>query len=497
MMFRMRRVSWCWILLLTTAALTVVNSAPIAETAGEDGIANVQQDSNSNNEFHSVRRKTIRGASSNEELQRILEDDMPVRKSPETTSTTKETMRLSASDFEVNPPPPPPPSSPSPTPAPGGDDEESKERANNGRYSPGQLTMGVYYYPWHADDFHRGYGYIRKSLSPPQQPMLGEYDDRDPAVVWQHLQWSRQANIRLWVTSWWGPGSREDNTIRNTILPHDGLQDHQIALFYETDNRIKSQSDDNKLGNIQSDIEHMCTHYFQHPNYYRIDDKPVLFIYLTRVLSRDGLLTDVAELMRSTAASACNVDLYLIGDQVFGKSTNKDFWNDDLVRPFVDLDGVTNYDIYGSVSDVVGRKGGSVTEEEVEYYYGREQKLWSIVANAFGCRYIPAISPGYNDVTVRSGNPPLSRSLQGQEEGSLLRTALREAIPLTDDKTQRLLMINSFNEWHEDTQLEPVRVVQNPTDQPYTITNGISYTGYGDLYLEILRQGSETQMSGN
>mmetsp|Transcript_27902 Transcript_27902/g.63499 ORF Transcript_27902/g.63499 Transcript_27902/m.63499 type:complete len:242 (-) Transcript_27902:55-780(-) len=29
-------------------------------------------------------------------------------------------------------------------------------------------TVGVYYYPWHSDDFHRGQGYLRKILMPPQ-----------------------------------------------------------------------------------------------------------------------------------------------------------------------------------------------------------------------------------------------------------------------------------------------------------------------------------------
>ena len=66
---------------------------------------------------------------------------------------------------------------------------------------PSNITVGVYYYPWHNDDFHRGQGYLREQLMPPQQPTLGEYDDTDSKVISQHLAWSRQANVRLWVTS--------------------------------------------------------------------------------------------------------------------------------------------------------------------------------------------------------------------------------------------------------------------------------------------------------
>jgi len=90
-------------------------------------------------------------------------------------------------------------------------------------------TVGVYYYPWYSGDFHGG-RYMRKELIPPQLPMLGEYDDRDPAVIAQHLKWSRQANISLWVASWWGPNSREDRTLLQHILPHDELGEMQIEI---------------------------------------------------------------------------------------------------------------------------------------------------------------------------------------------------------------------------------------------------------------------------
>jgi hypothetical protein len=59
-------------------------------------------------------------------------------------------------------------------------------------------------------------------------------------------------------------------------------------------------------------------------------------------------------------------------------------------------------------------------------------------------------------------------------------------------------MINSFNEWHEDTQIEPTVVAQrtNVDDsglQQYT--EGHFYAGYGNLYLNILR--SATTLAGD
>jgi glycoprotein endo-alpha-1,2-mannosidase len=427
---------------------------------------------------------------------RILKVEIPDRKEPSVVA--KDTLKFAQADWRDNVFPeelttPLPSDQPSDQPSQLPSSQPSSSSANTinkDTYIPGQLTMGVYYYPWHADDFHRGDGYIREDLIPPQQPLLGEYDDRDAGVVLQHLQWSRQAHVRLWVTSWWGPYTRTDNTTRNFILPHEGLQDHQISLFYETDGRILKN--DNPLENVLSDVQYMCETYFDHPNYFRINDRPVLFIYLTRSLDGLGLLKDVVDLMRQGVQDACGQDVYLVGDQIYGAASDKDFTDPSRYEPFELLDAVTNYDVYGSIGSVVGRKGGSLAEEEVNRYYQVEQRLWRDAANSFNCKYVPAIAPGYNDVSVRSGNPPLSRSLTGKEPGSLLKLALENAIPLVDPDTQRLMMINSFNEWHEDTQIEPT--IGGSTSLPTDITSGITYRGYGEQYLEILRVGTEDEM---
>eukprot|EP00980_Cylindrotheca_fusiformis_P000117 scaffold21_cov107-Cylindrotheca_fusiformis.AAC.11 len=353
------------------------------------------------------------------------------------------------------------------------------------------VTVGAYYYPWYGNDFHHGDGYLRKRLQlHPQEPMLGEYNDTDPAVIAQHLQWSRRANIDLWVTSWWGPGSREDNTTRSVILEHEDLlgTNHRIALLYETFGRIRREENYN-LERLRPDVEYICETYFDHPNYFRIDDRPVLFLYLTRALDDLGILQDVVTIMRQSIQKACQKNVYIVADQIFGPTTASSF--DD--SPFRWFDAATNYDVYGSLRSTLGEDGvGYVKEEQVEYYYQFEQRHWREQAKKQGCAYIPSLSPGYNDLGVRSTTPrnvPLSRSLFQQKPGSFFQVALKNARSLLDSEAHNLLMINSFNEWHEDTQIEPV--IGASTDWPYTLTNGMEYHGYGYLYLDILRNGTQ------
>ncbi|KAL3921837.1 MAG: hypothetical protein SGILL_002540, partial [Bacillariaceae sp.] len=172
--------------------------------------------------------------------------------------------------------------------------------------------VGVYYYPWHGTKpipFHNGDGYMRKELSPQHQPALGEYDDSDPAVIAQHMAWFRQANIGLLVTSWWGPNRVEDMITKDVIMEHEDVGNLKIALHYETTGRLGDGRE--RIANAKTDIEYMCEHYFDHPNYYKIDGRPVVFIYVSRKLETVGTLEEALLTMRSTA-NKCGSSLYLI-----------------------------------------------------------------------------------------------------------------------------------------------------------------------------------------
>ena len=351
-------------------------------------------------------------------------------------------------------------------------------------------TLGVYYYPWYASDFHGG-NYLRKHLLPKQTPLLGEYNDRDCEVIAQHLIWSRYAKINLWVTSWWGPGRDTDETTLNSILKNPMLGNMEIAIHYETKGRTKFNSTSEpftSLHKIGPDIAYLAQNYFDHPNYHRINDRPVIVMYLARVLAKDNLLHNVTDIMRSTAAEYGH-DLYIIGDFCFGKAREHKFSGMEY------LDAITNYDAYGSIKST-----GYVGSEKI-YDYFQEQDYWRQEAKRQSIDYIPVVTPGYNDRAAREGHLPTSRKLRPQDDfGSLFVVMLSKALLTSEVATGNMILINSFNEWHEDTQIEPVAPALptnmhagmfaslSPEDREFTAdyTEGLEYEGYGTRYLDIL-----------
>jgi glycoprotein endo-alpha-1,2-mannosidase len=77
----------------------------------------------------------------------------------------------------------------------------------------------------------------------------------------------------------------------------------------------------------------------------------------------------------------------------------------------------------------------------------------------------------------------------GAAEGSFFAESLeRIAKPLVDPDLQ-MVLITSWNEWNEDTAIEPAAPAPATTrDRDGEVfTQGYAYEGFGKTYLEILR----------
>jgi glycoprotein endo-alpha-1,2-mannosidase len=344
-----------------------------------------------------------------------------------------------------------------------------------------ELLVGAYYYPWYGS-FSGGHSWnqtLREHVSPAEPPVLGYYSSRDSATVAAQIDQSHRGNIHFWATSWWGPGSVEDTTTRNFIFTNPRAGELKYAVHYESPGRLGS-ADSPSFTNLVPDFQYLAQNYFNNANYLKVDGRPVVFIYLTRAYFNTQAGRDAVASLRQTMNTQFGINPYLIGDDVFAGQT-------DAQRAGL-WDAITDFDVYGSVLHAHGSTSAGVAALATQYRSAKQ------VAQSAHVGFVPAVSPGFNDAVVRSGHPAAPRYLTdvaGAAEGSLFSAELEQAaIPNLDPAAHSMLMVSTFNEWHEDTQIEPT-IVADPTTADdsgrATYTQDKSYSGYGNLYLDLLR----------
>lgn len=341
--------------------------------------------------------------------------------------------------------------------------------------------VGAYYYPWYGtfSGSHSWRETLREHLSPAQPPALGEYDSRDSAAIAAHIDQSHRANISFWAISWWGPGSVDDKTTHDYIFTHPRAGELKYAVHYESTGRLGSV-DSPSFANLAPDFQYLAQKYFNNANYLKIDGRPVVFIYLTRAYFNTQAGRDAVANLRQTMNAQFDVNPYLIGDDVFPGQTD--------AQQAALWDAITDFDVYGSVLHAHGSTSAGVAALASQYRSAKQ------AAQAAHVGFVPAVSPGFNDSAVRTGHPAAPRYLTdvaGAAEGSLFLAELEQAaMPNLDPAAHNMLMVSTFNEWHEDTQIEPTMAADATTadDSGHaTYAQGKSYRGYGDLYLDLLR----------
>ena len=353
---------------------------------------------------------------------------------------------------------------------------------------PNPFLVAASYYPWYsaaAWEYMECYeGSLRGNLIPSQLPALGEYDSQLEATISQQIAWSVAGGVNVWDMEWVGPNNSLDDTFRNNILTNPHVADIRFAIMY--DYAIRFAGDFNltqdKITTILSDFTYFGQAYFNHPSYLKVGgNRPVVFIYATRAFWPVSAVQDMVAALRKTM-SDLGYDVYLIGDEYYALSPP------DPVRISL-WDGIFGYDVYCGYYGYADQNGYFALHQTMEDQY-------QAVAQENGVDFIPSVMPGFNDRAVRrvcANNPALARRTSpGAPEGSMFSNILGNiALPHAMNSRTKMIHITSFNEWHEDSQIEPSIVtgytVGDNSPTGYQYTQGLVYEGYGTTYMDIIR----------
>ncbi len=355
---------------------------------------------------------------------------------------------------------------------------------------PSPYLVSASYYPWYQTSSWNYLecfnGALREQLVPTELPALGTYNSQDEDVVTQQIAWSTGAGINVWDLLWDMPNDFEDTTIQNTILTNPHIGDIRFAIFYDYASRFNSDFNltSDKVTTIVSDFQYIAAHYFSNASYLTLGQaRPVVYFYASSQLTPVSAIQPMVSSVRQ-AMTAAGFNVYLIGDEYYA-----------VVPPdparIANWDGIFGYNTY------VGYAGYSDDNGFLALHTTMYAEYLAAVQQ-LGVDFIPSLTPGYNDRAVRqtcANNPALARRTSANApEGSMFMNFLDDlALPYANNTRYKMIHITTFNEWHEDTELEP-SVITNPTTTDTSpsgtqFTQGLVYQGYGTTYLDIIRTG--------
>jgi glycoprotein endo-alpha-1,2-mannosidase len=307
-------------------------------------------------------------------------------------------------------------------------DTSGPTTTTSGPAEPERL-VGAHYYPWYDLNGSQE-NWAEYVVS---DPVLGEYAADDPAVIDQHLTWCLKHGIRWLSASWWGPGSNTDDALRNAVLDAERADELQFSVLYETVGRLGEYeydlNDEAARDRLREDLRYLDAEYFGRDNYLHMEGRPVVFFYVANLLAGD--VSDAFEAATADLAT----DPYVLADVPFGTPPG--------TYPVTRVaDAVTTYNPYAARPDI---------EEVFHDRYEHGTKVMHLGADASGVAHVPTVIPGYDDTGLpdsqREDNPVLAPSPERYER------VCEQVAPHLEDSPA--VLVTSFNEWYEDTQIEP------------------------------------------
>lgn len=304
--------------------------------------------------------------------------------------------------------------------------------------------------------------FIRRSTVP-EEPTIGVYNANvsDPVVYEEHVKQAQTAGIDFFIFQFRSANNQnqnnQDTAFINELQAAPNAADVNFALSYNfgnmglnNNNRIESK------GLVQRFIDDfkLMIPFFDQTNYMKVDGKNVVYLLNSHNLHSD----DNAALYQQMRVelSDLGVELYLIGMQ--------NEWTPTLRYDFRFVNGVdaVTHTTYAAVNI-------NFYDRIINFHKFMDQ-AWLYHKETFekyNIEYIPTISPSINLKIVNGG----SNIQVYDKDESWFRANCNVARRAAG--TNRIILVDSFNDWNRGTQLE-------------------SATSYGEQYLQILREEFKT-----
>lgn len=348
--------------------------------------------------------------------------------------------------------------------------------------------LGAYYYLWYKRPTLPVVGGGIWNGGYTNNPVLGEYNSRDEKVIEKHVDLAKKAGIDFFLINWANADSWDDITLKEHYLKNPKSKEIKFCLHYDSSltlNRITTERSYDYDFNDQysplkkkgekflEDFEYLNENYFNHPQYLKIDGRPVVYIYNVSSFRNISAHFDKLKIK--------GIEPFLVADVVYwaGTKVNKRnlsfLWNNSPKESVKKINramgrlSLEKYEKDFSLSKYFDAISGynMYNPNRVDSFLKNIDALYkkfSDYAKNNNLIFIPNIMPGYDDRKVNG----LERPVIDRKEGEFYKDFMDLAQKYMDPSL-KLTFITSFNEWHEGTEIEPSKE-------------------YGEKYIELTKQ---------
>jgi len=263
---------------------------------------------------------------------------------------------------------------------------------------------------------------------------LQRYHSDDPGAITRHVDMAVGAGIDGFTLQWVGPGDRTDRNFATLLNQSGGKPFNSTVIF------LRHIWPGASFANTRDALSYLINTYSGHPNFLRLNGRPVIFFTdIYRVPRTGGSAQD------AWAALRAQVD-----------PNHATLWIGEGLDPsfLTVFDGLWVYKVFHAAYPNDFLKASTWAARTRSY---GANKLW-----------VATISPGWDDRNagcrpdIRVPSQPF---VKPRADGNTYRATFNAAMKSNPD----LLWVNSFNEWVEGTYIEPSQY-------------------YGVLYLNLTRE---------
>jgi len=279
--------------------------------------------------------------------------------------------------------------------------------------------LWAFYYVWYS------YADWSKPLLKDHPTTL--YSSDEPSTVARHIEQAQRAGIDGFIVSWFGSGY----TDRNLKLLLDLAEDRNfyVAIYLET---LKDDGSPRDVDTLYRWLAYAISTYRDHPAFMKVNGKPVIAIWSSESVP----LTD--------------------WKNIFAKLRQQGLDATYLAKQY----NTTNLQVFDGLHEygVVEIPNLAQTAAAV----GRDTRYYPLLADSAASKiWAATIQPGYDERLI----PGRRGVFKERDNGAFYRSTFEAALNSNPD----WVFITSWNEWWENTHIEPSQL-------------------YGNQYLQVTRE---------